>query len=142
MGWLFFWCLALVGCALPVGEDFVVENTNLLVIAGYDLQDYVPAPEAGAKPVTVNRGDVDIEVVWKEALEGGESRVITENLTRFVGGKQYQADITLRTKNRWTFDPEVNFQYADELVTVQPEPDGDRLVRALTTVTYRETEDN
>jgi hypothetical protein len=128
------------GCALPLGEDYILERNNAkdaLVIANYDLQVYVPVPVAGAAPVTVlSRGDMDVQAVWKDA-GGGD---ITASLSSFAMGEVYQADITVTAKNGWSFDPGINFQYPPGSVTVQPGADADPSLRVLTTVTYRPAE--
>jgi hypothetical protein len=124
------------GCALPLGEDYIRErnNTGALVIGSYDLQVYVPVPVAGAEPVTtLNRGDLDVQAVWKDA-EGSD---ITGALSRFAMGEVYQADITISAKNGWSFDSGLNFQYPAGSVAVQPGANGDPSRRVLSTITYR-----
>jgi hypothetical protein len=116
-----------------VGEDYVAPHENVLVIGDYDLSVYVPAPVAGAAVGVSERGDMDIEVVWKE-----EGAAVT--ISTFEGGRVYEADITLRTKNNWTFDPDIPFRYIRDGVTTQPGSNLDLLVRELSTVTYIQTE--
>jgi hypothetical protein len=136
--------LVLAGCALPLGEDWRIDvkkgeetgtNTNIL---NYDLQSYVPVPTAGEVPVKefTGRRDLDVKVVWKD--EGGKD--ITETLDVFKWKTVYQADITLTTKNGYTFDPAVSFAYPDGAVDIKPDPNTDAGVRALTTVTYKAAE--
>ncbi|MFP3090522.1 hypothetical protein LQZ21_09375 [Treponema sp. TIM-1] len=124
------------GCALPLGEDYTIErrdNSASLVIGNYDLQVYVPVPVAGAVPVTaLSRGDLDLQVVWKDAA-GND---ISGSLSAFTGGEVYQADITISAKNGWSFDPGINFQYPAGSVTTQPGPNSDPSRRTLTTISY------
>jgi hypothetical protein len=132
---------ALAGCGLPVGENYVLQNKNALMIGEYNLEAYVPAPVAGAPVVVLKqRGDMEIQVVWKELSEQGqESKVIRSD--NFEAGKVYQADITITAKNRWSFDPEIDFRYSVGLVTTQPESNLDPMIRNLTPVTYKLTGD-
>jgi hypothetical protein len=123
---------ALAACAVPLGEDYVEVKENVLVIGDYDLSGYVPAPVAGAVVWVSSRGDMDVEVVWK----ADDTAV---NITTFEGETVYQADITLRAKNNWTFDPEIAFQYIRDAVTEQPESNLDPSLRKLSTVTYKQT---
>jgi hypothetical protein len=98
---------------------------------------YIPVPVAGSAPVTVlNRGDLDVQVTWKDTADNN----INGSLSSFQTGEVYRADITISAKNGWSFDPAINFQYPNNSVTEQPGPNGDPLVRSLTTVTYRAAE--
>ncbi|MDR2028855.1 MAG: hypothetical protein LBP93_04875 [Treponema sp.] len=99
-----------------------------LVIGNYDLQAYVPVPVTGAAPVkTVNRGDLDLGVVWKN----GTGTDITAGLSAFAAGEVYRAEITLSAKNGWSFDPGLNFQYPPGSVASQPGAAGDPASRTL-----------
>jgi hypothetical protein len=122
-----------------VGDDYRIKrnNNSPFVIAVYDLQVYVPVPVAGSEPVRVlHRGDLDVQVTWKDAADND----LTGSLGSFQAGEVYRADITISAINGWAFDPAINFEYPRGSVTNQPGPDGDLLVRALTTVTYRAAE--
>jgi hypothetical protein len=115
--------LVLAGCALPLGEDFTIdakksEGTNSYVM-DYNLQVYVPIPTAGAAAVkTVStRRDMEISVKWLNANSGAD---ITGSLSEFAEGASYKAEITVKARPGWSFDPAVRFAYPEGTVAGQP----------------------
>jgi hypothetical protein len=114
-------------------------ENGLDYIATYDLQAYVPIPTAGAVPVKniENNRNITITAVWKDETGNG----LPESFNAFVRGAVYQADITLSTKNGYVFDPEISFRYPEGMVDRQPEDDFSGETRALSTVTYKPTEE-
>jgi hypothetical protein len=140
-------CAAVVlitGCALPLGEDYVIENplkmpgeTNLnsSYVIDYDLQHYIPVPMAGEKPVTsiTRRLDLEVEVVWKDAA----GQVLPETFSAFVQGGSYQADITLSVKNAYIFKPDQVFAYDQKWVVSQTGEDNTHVSTRTVTVVYQ-----
>jgi hypothetical protein len=60
--------LLIGGCAVPLGEDYLLtrDGSDVIYISDYNLQTYVPIPRAEDPPVTTinNRGDLDVDVAW------------------------------------------------------------------------------
>jgi hypothetical protein len=123
------------------GEDYYAGNEGKgrtegqSYISDYNLQVYVPVPVAGAAPVKamVNRQDLDVSVVWKDAA----GKDITESLTVFAEGEVYGADITLTAKDGYGFDPKLRFQYPAGTVESQPEDTAATDTRILSGVIYK-----
>jgi hypothetical protein len=114
-------------------------ENGLDYIATYDLQAYVPIPTAGAVPVKniENNRSITITAVWKDEAGNG----LPESFNAFVKGAVYQADITLTVKNGYVFDPAISFRYPEGMVDRQPGDDFSGETRALSTVTYKPTEE-
>jgi hypothetical protein len=122
----------------PVGPSVPGGGNGVPLITNYDLQAYVPVPTAGAAPVkaVLGRQDLEVSVVWRDS-NGND---ITGDLTAFEEGAVYQADITLKTKGDYAFDPAASFKYYPaNAVTAQPDDNTDAANRSLSTVTYNPT---
>ncbi|MDR0690188.1 MAG: hypothetical protein LBG08_08015 [Spirochaetaceae bacterium] len=125
----------MTGCTDVMGEDWIEarnipEADDSKIISNYDLQSYVPVPVEGQEALLfLIQGNLEVRVAWRN--EGGE---ITGSFA-FIGGKTYQADITLKTKNGYTFDPEKSFKYYTASVGDQPEDNFHTASRELS-VTY------
>jgi hypothetical protein len=127
-----------------MGEDWI-ESRNIpgdddsKIISNYDLQSYVPVPVEGQEALLfLIQGNLEVTVAWRSD-EGEELEPFV-----FTGGVVYQADITMKTKNGYTFAPEKSFKYYTVPVSGQPEDNFDTALRELS-VTYLsvpETEQN
>jgi hypothetical protein len=102
----------------------------------YNLQAYVPIPTAGAVPVknVSTRRDMDISAKWMDIL----GMDITGSLTEFAEGASYKAEITLRARAGWSFDPAVSFAYPMGTVADPPAANTAADTRIFR-VTYRPT---
>jgi hypothetical protein len=125
----------LTGCTDFRGEDWI-ESRNIpeaddsKIISNYDLQSYVPAPVEGQEALMfLIQGNLEVTVAWQHN-DGEELESFF-----FIDGVVYQADITMKTKNGYTFDPEKSFKYYTVPVNDQPEDNFDTAFRKLS-VTY------
>ena len=132
---LCFFFIFLTGCTDFMGEDWIEarnipEVDDSKIISDYDLQSYVPAPVEGQEALLfLIQGNLELTAAWRD--DEGEK---TDSFA-FTGGVVYQADITIKTKNGYTFDPEKSFKYYTSPVGDQPEDDFDTALRKLS-VTY------
>ncbi|MDR2631217.1 MAG: carbohydrate-binding domain-containing protein [Spirochaetaceae bacterium] len=106
--------LLMAGCALPLGEDYLVNrdgSAGTTYITDYNLQTYVPIPKTGEKPVILvdNRGDLEVTVVWKDAA-GTE---IVPPFDTFLTNTMYQAEIKLSPRSGYYFYASVPFGYPE-----------------------------
>jgi hypothetical protein len=129
----------LAGCAVSMGDDFILPGNEVnsgteygAYITEYNLEAYVPIPYTGEVPVVqvAHRGDLDAAVIWKDAK--GNS---LNNLTNFVGGVVYRAEIKITPKNGYVFYSTQSFGYRAGRVTTQGEEGGSS--ERTVTVTYR-----
>jgi hypothetical protein len=130
--------LLIAGCAVPLGEDYLItrDGTGLIYITDYNLQTYVPIPEAGRRPVTLvnDREDLDISVVWKD--ENG--REIALPFESFAANTVYQAEIKITPKPGYGFYS-IPFTYPAGKVSVQIDDLGDP-TRTITVI-YNNSDD-
>jgi hypothetical protein len=129
--------LLLAGCALPLGEDYLLtrDGSDVASITGYNLQEYVPIPRTGEQPVTaVDTLELEMRVVWKD--EGGAE--IPLPFDRFAPGV-YQAEIRAAAKDGYAFYPSVPFAYPEGRIRAQNDDLGtpDRIIR----VTYNNADE-
>jgi hypothetical protein len=133
------WTLLAAGCALPLGEDYLInrDGGSVIYIKDYDLLNYVPVPKPGEGPVTqaAGRADLELTVVWKD--ETGVPVPLPFNA--FAANTVYQADITLRAKSGYGFYPSTPFAYPAGRIAGQTNDLGE-LVRIIT-VTYNNSDD-
>ncbi|MDR2631215.1 MAG: hypothetical protein LBC60_09865 [Spirochaetaceae bacterium] len=132
--------LAITGCAVPLGEDYLITrdgSTGIIYISDYNLQTYVPIPKTGEKPVTIvnNREDLELTVEWKDAA-GAEAALPFE---RFEGDTVYQAEIKLTPKSGYGFFPSTPFAYPGGKITDQRDDLGEPI--RTVTVTYNNSDD-
>jgi hypothetical protein len=140
---LMLWCGAaalIAGCALPLGEDYLLTrdgNAGIIYITDYNLQTYVPIPKAGERPVSIvnNRGDLEVEVTWKD--QGGID--IPRPFDTFQTNTVYRAEIKLTPKSGYGFYPAVPFGYPDGKTTFQNDDLGDPARTVM--VTYNNSDD-
>jgi uncharacterized membrane protein YgcG len=132
--------LLLCGCAALTGEDWTnARSTDADVILEYNLQGYVPVPTTNGTPVvSLQRGDLTVSVVWKDA----EGQPEPESFTAFKQDVVYQAEITLTAngKRDYAFDSEISFYYPPNSVAVPPEPTELDPFERHVTVTYFPTQ--
>jgi hypothetical protein len=120
------------GAELRVVIGFPATGAGGYYVADYDLQHYVPAPVAGARPVrSVTRLDLEGEIVWKEK---GAEAPLGEGFAAFAEGGEYQAAITLKALEPYRFAA-IPFGYAEGAAEVLPPPALGERERALS-VTY------
>jgi hypothetical protein len=107
--------------------------TGTIAVENYNLQDYVPVPEAGEKAVKqVDRNDLTIEVIWYAGRND-----ITSGLDRFTLEVEYQAKITLTAKPGYAFRKDKEFAYPAGVISLSG---GNSDVASSTlTVTYTPT---
>ncbi|MFP3090417.1 hypothetical protein LQZ21_08835 [Treponema sp. TIM-1] len=113
----------------PIRTVTVIYNSsddwNITFITDYNLQNYVPIPLAGEKPVwrIDNRGDLTGTVTWKRKTGTDTFTDVVEapNIT-FVLDTVYQARIDLAVKDGYRFFAARNFYYPDGTAAV---PQGD-----------------
>jgi hypothetical protein len=131
------WALIAAGCAVPLGQDYVItrDGTGLTYITDYNLQTYVPIPEPERQPVVqvTNRGELDMSVVWKD--ENGAALALPFT---FAPDTVYQAEITITPKGGYGFYA-TPFAYPPGKVEDQSDDMGDP-VRTVT-VTYNNSDD-
>jgi hypothetical protein len=132
-------CFA-AGCALPVGEDYIMPRNQELgspFIADYNLQNYVPAPVVGARPVfqVATRGDLAIQVTWTKAAD-----VTVDEDELFAADTIYKAEITITLQNSYNFYSDQSFSYypADPVETLNETGSTTRTV----TVTFKSLTDS
>jgi hypothetical protein len=76
---------------------------------------------------------MDITVTWKSA----NGRPLPESFNAFVLGTVYQADIVLKAKAGYSFDPAISFKYYSAGAAAKPPvEDFSTAVRVLSTITY------
>jgi hypothetical protein len=140
-GSLFFLCFSfalITGCANVTDDDWGGRSNEDVpegLISDYNLQHYVPVPANGGTPVKsyTFQDKVEVSVVWMD--ETGAD--ISESLKSFKA-EVYQANITLRTKEGYTFNTEKVFSYPKGAVTTQPVSNPDRSVWELSGVVYKQ----
>jgi hypothetical protein len=130
--------LMLAGCAVSMGEDFVLPMSGRnggaeygAYVTEYNLETYVPLPYTGEVPVVqvTHRGDLEASIIWKNA--GGS----VVNINRFEEGVVYRAEIKITPKNGYLFYSAQMFIYRAGRVTAQ-EDDGGVSERTIM-VTYK-----
>jgi hypothetical protein len=133
--------LVIAGCALPLGEDYLLTrdgSDDITYIADYNLQTYVPIPKTGEGPVILvdNREDLDIKVEWTDNATGMKVLLPFE---RFEAGTVYQAEISVTVKSGYGFYPSMSFAYPDGKIAAQNDDLGTptRIIR----VTYNNSDD-
>jgi hypothetical protein len=129
-----------VGCALPLGEDYVITrdgNAGITYITDYNLQSYVSIPKKGGQPVTIvnDREDLDITVRWKYA-DGTETALPFD---AFAANTVYQAEIKLTPRSDYGFYPSIPFAYPDGKTSLQSDDLGEPT--RTVTVTYNNSDD-
>ncbi|MFP3090867.1 hypothetical protein LQZ21_11135 [Treponema sp. TIM-1] len=107
------------------------------IVTDYNLQNYVPFPLVGKKPVwTIDTDEVTGTVFWKE-IDGSSSTDLDDS-SIFQAGKTYTADIVLQVRpGGYRFDKEKDFKYPEDTVITQPESNRELEERLLTPVTYQ-----
>ncbi|MFP3090231.1 right-handed parallel beta-helix repeat-containing protein [Treponema sp. TIM-1] len=130
--------LLIAGCAVPLGEDYLITRdgtADITYVTDYKLQNYVPIPKTGERPVILvnNRGDLDISVVWKNSA--GKVPLPFEI---FAADTVYQAEIRLTAKPGYSFYP-TPFVYPAGKIDTQIDDLGDTL--RTVTVTYHNSDD-
>ena len=87
--------LAVIVCFLSVACTFSLEpvNTGFLPdITEYELETFVPAPEAGESPkFNINAGFYTIQVGWKDT----ETETELKKDDKFRSGMIYRAELTI-----------------------------------------------
>ncbi|MFP3090413.1 hypothetical protein LQZ21_08815 [Treponema sp. TIM-1] len=130
--------LWITGCPVSVGENLSIykdENNFITYITDYNLQTYVPIPSTGEAPVSVvNRGDLDVTVVWKD-----HAGVNLPSLAVFQADTVYGAEIKLTPKAGYGFDPSIPFAYHPGKITSQVDDLGDPT--RTVTVVYNNSDD-
>jgi hypothetical protein len=112
-------------------------ETDLLPVSDYNLQNYVPVPVEGQRPVTtVNRSELSGTVTWYDNTGQAISNPASY---AFLLNAVYQADITLTPKAGYTFNPAENFRYPNNTVATQPNNDPAVSTRTLSRVVYHPT---
>jgi hypothetical protein len=123
--------LVFAACAVPLGEDYLITRDGSgAYITDYELQNYVPIPKTGERPVSVvNQGNLDIMVVWKDSA-GTE---ISLPFDEFRSDTVYQAEIKLSAKDGYGFYPSTPFAYPDGKVSFQYDDLGEpsRIIRVI-----------
>jgi hypothetical protein len=102
------WALLVAGCALPLGEDYLItrDGGDTTYITDYNLQNYVPVPKPGERPITLaDREDLEIEAVWMD--ETG----LEAAFEVFAADTVYRAEIRIRAKSGYGFYPSTPFAY-------------------------------
>jgi hypothetical protein len=130
------WALFAAGCALPLGEDYLItrDGGSITYITGYNLLDYVPVPKPGERPVTLaDQGDLKIEAVWKD--ETG----VAAPFGVFAANTVYRAEIKISVKPGYGFYPSAPFTYPPGKIKSQASDLGDP-VRTIT-VTYHNSDE-
>ncbi|MDR2629833.1 MAG: right-handed parallel beta-helix repeat-containing protein [Spirochaetaceae bacterium] len=130
--------LGITGCALPLGEDYLIirdGNVNITYITDYNLLSYVPIPKPGDRPVirVDHRGDLEAAVVWKN--EAGDP----QSFEVFAAGTVYKAEIQLSAKPGYGFYSATPFTYPDGKINSQTGDLGDP-VRTIS-VTYNNSDE-
>ncbi|MDR0688716.1 MAG: hypothetical protein LBG08_00405 [Spirochaetaceae bacterium] len=112
--------MLLPGCTALTGEDWADSRNNGAdpgVVVDYNLENYVSIPVAGQAPIkSLSREGVDVAVEWKDS--GGNPL----DGKSFVRDESYKAVIILKAKSGYVFDPDVDFEYRSNLVTVRAIP--------------------
>jgi hypothetical protein len=116
----------------------VFNETALIPIGDYNLQNYVPVPVEGQRPVTeVNREEIRVTAAWYNSTG---TPIPNPETATFILGAVYQADITVTAGTGYTFNPAENFRYIpDAAVTTQPGTNAAAQERNLSRVTYNPT---
>jgi hypothetical protein len=129
--------MALAACAVPLGEDYLItrDGTGPVYITDYNLQNYVPIPKTGERPITMvsNRQDLDMIVVWKDSA--GAAIAFDE----FLPDTMYQADIRITARAGYGFYPATPFGYPDGKTDSQYDDLGDPA--RIVTVAYNNSDD-
>ncbi|MFP3090865.1 hypothetical protein LQZ21_11125 [Treponema sp. TIM-1] len=108
------------------------DDGNITYVTDYNLENYVPVPVGEEHPVwEIDTEELTGTVSWKQ---GGNP---LGDSAAFQGGEEYTADITLRTRPGYRFNPERFFAYPADTVAVQPNSNKDSAVRNLSTVSYQ-----
>ncbi|MDR2364101.1 MAG: hypothetical protein LBD65_06775, partial [Spirochaetaceae bacterium] len=108
--------ILLPGCTALTGDDWADsrKNADEGIVADYNLENYVSIPVVGQAPITsLTREGVDVAVEWRDSAG---------NLLQaksFVRDEVYRAVIVLKAKSGYVFDPEVDFDYRSNLVSVK-----------------------
>ncbi|MFP3090414.1 hypothetical protein LQZ21_08820 [Treponema sp. TIM-1] len=126
--------LGIAGCALPLGEDYLITRDGSAAIAyitDYDLINYVPIPKPGERPVILvdSRGDLEAAVAWKDK-DGVEIPLPFE---AFAADTVYQAEIRLSAKPGYGFYPTTPFAYPAGKIRDQTKDLGDP-IRTVTVI--------
>jgi hypothetical protein len=131
--------LLIAGCAVPLGEDYLITRggSDLIYITDYNLQSYIPVPKTGEGPITLvdNRGDLEMSVVWKDTA-GTE---IPLPFDAFLPNTEYQAEIRITAKPGYGFYPSTPFAYPEGKIKSQNDDLGEpaRIIR----VAYNNSDD-
>ncbi|MFP3090232.1 hypothetical protein LQZ21_07885 [Treponema sp. TIM-1] len=132
--------LVTAGCALPLGEDYIITrdgSADITYITDYNLLGYVPIPKTGERPVihVDNRGDLELTVVWKD----NTGAAVPVPFDTFLGNMVYQAEISLTVKPGYGFYPATLFAYPPGKISSQTGDFGDPT--RTVTVTYNNSDD-
>jgi hypothetical protein len=136
---LFSAALLIAGCAVPLGEDYLITRdgaADIIYITDYNLQSYVPIPAKGQTPVfsVSNRSDLEMSVLWKD--ENGTE--IPLPFETFVPNTVYKAEIKITPKPNYAFYS-APFAYPAGKISAQIDDLGDP-TRTFT-VTYNNSDD-
>jgi hypothetical protein len=125
--------LLAAGCALPLGEDYLItrDGSAITYITDYNLLAYVPIPDTGKQPVirVDNRGDLEAEVTWK--YENGVDVPLPFEI--FAANTMYQAEIRIAAKTGYGFYPSTPFAYPSGKIINQTNDLGDT-IRTITVI--------
>jgi hypothetical protein len=134
---LFCAALLAAGCAVPLGEDYLItrDGAGIIYITNYNLQDYVPIPDKGEQPVTRvgGRGDLDITVTWKD--ETGAD--VPQPFETFAPSTVYRAELKISAKEGYVFYS-TPFAYPTGKVQTQTDDLGDPVRTVI--VTYNNSD--
>ena len=106
----------LPGCTALTGEDWAGARNGAEpgVVVDYNLENYVAIPVSGQAPITsLTREGVNVTVEWKD---GSDNPLKAKS---FTTGEVYKAVIVLRAKSGYVFDPDIDFDYQSNLVTIK-----------------------
>jgi hypothetical protein len=136
--------LLIAACALPVGEDYTISRKDEgIYVTGYDLQNYVPIPQAGDKPVRnlTSRLDLTVKTEWlvEQPVGSGTFKPIPDDPDyTFVLGTVYQALIRLQANPGYQFAKDKDFVYTDGTISALVKGNNSSQKRTIT-ITYKAT---
>jgi hypothetical protein len=134
---MILWALLMAGCAVPLGQDYVLtrDGGGTAYITDYNLLDYVPVPKPGERPIILaDRADLSMSVVWKDSTGVG----VPLPFDTFAAGTVYQAEIRVTPKSGYVFYS-TPFVYPAGKISAQIDDLGDSARTVM--VTYNNSDD-